>query len=166
MFPIFKLFVDFVPRIEKNTSFDNFSEELLYPSKKSPVYSTLPCSKLILSKASDFLDKNLVPEKPYVLFSDKVVLIDTTKPIEMLSLFIPLQEQPFVLFDGFIPLLSNSALDLDYFKKIYAKDGFVINNLVSFEKQYISLCDQFDVEITDSGFDNFIFDMKIKEGVS
>lgn len=158
MFPIFKLFVDFVPRIEKNTSFDNFSDELLYPTAKSPVYSTPSRSKIVLIKYSDFINKNLVAQKPNVLFSEKIVLFDTTKVTELISLLIPFHEKSTVLFNGRIPLFTNSFLDLDYFKKIYSSDSLVLSNLDTLKKQYISLCNQFDIDVTDTGFGEFILE--------
>ena len=158
MFPVFKIFVDFVPRIQKDTSFDNFSDELLYPTAKSPVYSTPSRSKIVLIKDSDFINKNLVAQKPNVLFSEKIVLFDTTNVTELISLLIPFQEKSTVLFNGRIPLFTNSFLDLDYFKKIYSSDSLVLSNLDTLKKQYVSLCNQFDRDVTDTGFGEFILE--------
>ena len=158
MLPIFKIFVDFAPRIQKGSALDNLSDELLYPTAKPPVYSTPSRSKIVLVKDSDFINKNLVAKKPNVVFSEKIALFDTTKVTEVISLLVPFQEKPTLLFDGLIPLFTNSFLDLDYFKKIYANDSLVLSNLDTLKKQYISLCNQFDKDVTDTGFGEFILE--------
>lgn len=158
MFPFFDISIPFLSKDDTSIYGNSHSTDLKINYSEHFISRTFSTPKII---EVDMFDssalKNVTPEKKRkVFFETKASIYKGTEYKVIADFIVKLTPKTTEFFVHKTPFSTPFILDLSYFKKSYSHNDSVLNNLELYKKQYISICKQFNIVITDSGFNEFI----------